>query len=724
VEEIKSLSSNSNENFSSISVRFEDTITSEAGSKIVSEIIKSSSDLPESVEPSIITFEATKFNGKYDMIVSLLDINNSSDLVALQTNAGELATELAKNDLVMETAVIELLTKQVNEQTGQEFLYQNSFDRTGFIKSEELEMFQSIQIGIIKKEDTNIDDLSESVSADIEKFNNENSEYESIITGDFSELVNSQIKSLEENALSGLIAVVLIIFFFISWRASILGGIFIPTVLAATFIVFYLIGYSLNVISLFALILVIGILTDDAIIVIEAIDKKKRAGLGKIDAIKSAINEIGVADIVGSVTTILVFIPMVFTSGILGDFIRLVPITVIIALTLSLVIALTFIPYLSGIITFDLDIITKRIRFPKIPFVSSFFYYLFNGVGILIEKSASLNAKFVSAYLSKKRFLVVILIASLVLILGGGFFASKLKFSVFPAPKDTDQITAQVSFQEGTKIETAEEMAIKVEDLILNSEYKEFVEQITYTTGNERRAEMSLNLTPIGSRSVTSVDMINGLTSDVESSDSFEGVDIRFSIVSAGPPAQEYPFAMQIYSESTEVLDVASKDISSYLLDLELDNGNEITAVRVDGIELILRKDGKRFAEVRAKTTDPSDTALTLSIQRSVEAEYSSEKLLALGVEEPLGFDLGQESENLESFQSAVIAFGVAIVIMFLLLVLLYNSYSQAVLIFLAIPFSIPFLFPGLYLTDNPLSFFVTLGMIALVGIKIERQWE
>ncbi|MCH7756845.1 efflux RND transporter permease subunit [Patescibacteria group bacterium] len=87
-----------------------------------------------------------------------------------------------------------------------------------------------------------------------------------------------------------------------------------------------------------------------------------------------------------------------------------------------------------------------------------------------------------------------------------------------------------------------------------------------------------------------------------------------------------------------------------------------------------------------------------------------------------LEFDLGQEGENLDSFNSTIFAFALALILMYGLLVFQFNSFLQPLLIFLAIPFAFPLLFPGLYITNNPISFFVMIGIIALSGIVVNNS--
>lgn len=111
-----------------------------------------------------------------------------------------------------------------------------------------------------------------------------------------------------------------------------------------------------------------------------------------------------------------------------------------------------------------------------------------------------------------------------------------------------------------------------------------------------------------------------------------------------------------------------------------------------------------------------------VELKEKVENNYTADKLREMGLDEDtLGYNLGQESENLDSFNSAGAAMLIALAAMYVMLLIQFNSFSKPFLVFLAIPFGLAGLFPGLYLTDNPLSFFVMIGAIGLTGIVVNN---
>src|SRR5690606_31760120 len=101
------------------------------------------------------------------------------------------------------------------------------------------------------------------------------------------------------------------------------------------------------VISLFALILSLGLIVDDATIVSESIDALKGSSNDKREVLKEAIKRVGRASTAGTLTTIFAFVPMLFITGILGGFIRAIPITIITSLALSLIVSLSLVPFLA-----------------------------------------------------------------------------------------------------------------------------------------------------------------------------------------------------------------------------------------------------------------------------------------------------------------------------------------------------------------------------------------
>ncbi|KXK27302.1 MAG: Toluene efflux pump membrane transporter TtgE [candidate division WS6 bacterium OLB20] len=442
-ESVEQVRSTTDANFAVFVVQFRDGISSEDGVDSVRGDIAERLQLPAEATLGYTTFNASSVDGENDMLFNLY----GDDEQALYAAAQQAVSGLNRLSVVGEASVIDQYREQINPLTGEPVTLQVSFNRVGVREREGLTFYPAVSVGVIKKSDAiGTVELSEAVREEI-KQQQDTDLFEGIeVTygGDLADVLTSQIGSLESNVLSGLLAVVVVLFFFVNWRASIVTAIFIPTVLAATFIALLLVGYSLNVLSLFAIILVLGLFVDDAIVVVEAIDYQKKQGKQGVAAVRDAVRAVGAADISGTVTTLLVFLPMAAISGILGDFIRLIPITVIIALALSLVIALTIVPLLSHILLTGEH---KDTTFPE-----KMLHTVFYGFSDLIQGAGRLMSEFVRLYLSVPLLGAGIVVLALAAVFVGGSFAGQLKFSIFPAPDDTDQISVSISFPEGQRL--------------------------------------------------------------------------------------------------------------------------------------------------------------------------------------------------------------------------------------------------------------------------------
>lgn len=507
----------------------------------------------------------------------------------------------------------------------------------------------------------------------------------------------------------GLGAVLLIVYLLVSFRSALITILFIPLVVAGTFASLYFIGYTLNTLTLFAVILVLGLIVDDAIVVVEAVDQQRTKGVAGLQAIKNAINEIGIADIAGTATTVLVFAPMAFISGILGQFIILIPITVIIALLLSLFIALTIVPVFSN---WFLPVETGR----KAGGIKELFKDLEKGFSPLVEWKARLLEKYTRWYLSRSWSTILVLAASLVVVGFGFSYASKLEFTVFPETEDADEIFVQLSFDDGTSLNQAKDYAQAVDNQIL-SVVNQDLEQIAYFGGDSSQATLQVKLVKDNDRDTA--EMISERLKIAINS--IDGLDGTVSVAGPGPQASAFPISVTIAGDDVDKLEEAAHQVENFLKSVSLTNA-QITETQIANLEANHRVDGQRVVEVKAKISEGADTNALIEVTDMVKAEFDENRVQGLGLEKnSIKSDLGQESENLQSFQSAGVALAAAILLLYGLLVVEFDSFLSPFLILLAVPFGFAGVFPGLFATNNPLSFFVMIGAIALAGITVNN---
>jgi CzcA family heavy metal efflux pump len=165
---------------------------------------------------------------------------------------------------------------------------------------------------------------------------------------DQSELVNDSIGSVRDAILIGLVLASLIMVLFLrDWGTSLVAGLVIPATVAVTFIALRIMGESFNLMTLGGLAAAVGLVIDDAIVVVENIVMHRDKGQSRAEAIRSAIREIRVPLVGSTVTPIVVFLPLISITGVTGVFFRALAVTVGMALLTSLALALTWTPTLS-----------------------------------------------------------------------------------------------------------------------------------------------------------------------------------------------------------------------------------------------------------------------------------------------------------------------------------------------------------------------------------------
>ena len=165
---------------------------------------------------------------------------------------------------------------------------------------------------------------------------------------DQSEIVNESITSVRDAILLGLVLASLIMVLFLrDWGTSLVAGLVIPATIAVTFVVLRILGQTFNLMTLGGLAAAVGLVIDDAIVVVENIVMHRDMGQSRAEAIRSAIREIRVPLVGSTITPIVVFLPLISIVGVEGVFFRALAVTVSASLLTSLALALTWTPTLS-----------------------------------------------------------------------------------------------------------------------------------------------------------------------------------------------------------------------------------------------------------------------------------------------------------------------------------------------------------------------------------------
>ncbi|MDD4239897.1 MAG: efflux RND transporter permease subunit [Smithellaceae bacterium] len=170
------------------------------------------------------------------------------------------------------------------------------------------------------------------------------------VTRNYGETAKDKSDELLKHMLIATISVILLVALFLGWRESIVVAVAVPVTLALTLLINYLYGYTLNRVTLFALIFSIGILVDDAIVVVENINRHFRMRKVEPQTAVLAVDEVGNPTILATFTVIAALLPMAFVSGLMGPYMRPIPVGASAAMLFSLLVAFIVSPWLSYIV--------------------------------------------------------------------------------------------------------------------------------------------------------------------------------------------------------------------------------------------------------------------------------------------------------------------------------------------------------------------------------------
>ena len=208
---------------------------------------------------------------------------------------------------------------------------------------------ESIELAIYKEGDANTVAVAQKLRSELEKINLANEHNKLKVIYDQSEFIESAVNEVTSAALFGSLLAMLVIYLFLrDIIATLIISISIPFSVIATFNMMYFADISLNIMSLGGIALAIGLLVDNAIVVLENIDRYKSQGMSKVEAAVTGCKEVSGAIFASTLTTLAVFVPLVFVDGIAGALFADQALTVTFALLASLFVALTAIPMLAS----------------------------------------------------------------------------------------------------------------------------------------------------------------------------------------------------------------------------------------------------------------------------------------------------------------------------------------------------------------------------------------
>ena len=208
----------------------------------------------------------------------------------------------------------------------------------------------AVTMAVAKRQGANATDVTRAVLARVEQAKGRllPANVMLSVTRDYGETAGDKARELMLHLLIATLSVTALIWLFLGWREALVVLVAVPVTLALTLFVYYILGYTLNRITLFALIFSIGILVDDAIVVVENIYRHLQMGDRSPDvAAVEAVDEVGNPTILATFTVIAAILPMAFVSGMMGPYMRPIPIGASVAMLASLAVAFIVTPYLA-----------------------------------------------------------------------------------------------------------------------------------------------------------------------------------------------------------------------------------------------------------------------------------------------------------------------------------------------------------------------------------------
>lgn len=359
------------------------------------------------------------------------------------------------------------------------------------------------------------------------------------VTRNYGETASHKVGELLLHLIGAIIAVTLVVMLAMGWRGGLVVFLSVPITFALTLLSYYMLDYTLNRITLFALVFVTGIVVDDSIIIAENMHRHfKMKRLPFKQAALYAINEVGNPTILATFTVIASVLPMAFVSGLMGPYMSPMPIGASIAMILSLFVALTITPYLGFIFLREKQKKGKPVKEAEKHIEDSMIYRIYRR----FEEPLIDNKKIRWAFLGLTAFLLVGSVAL--------FFTKDVAVKMLPFD-NKNEFQVVIDMPEGTTLERTAVVTKEIGQFLNKSEqvvnYQTYVgtsAPITFNglvrhydlRGASNTADIQVNLLPKGDRSLQSHDIAKLLRPNIQAIGDKYGANVKLVEVPPGPP--------------------------------------------------------------------------------------------------------------------------------------------------------------------------------------------
>jgi multidrug efflux pump subunit AcrB len=338
---------------------------------------------------------------------------------------------------------------------------------------------------------------------------------------DQSEMIRLMIEDLENNIVSGFVLVVAILFLFMGVRNSLLVGLAIPFSLMAGFLALSAMGITLNMLVLFSLVLTVGMLVDNAIVIVENIYRRHAEGESKLDAALHGAAEVAWPVTTSTLTTLAAFWPMIYWPGIMGQFMSFLPKTVIVILTASLFVALVINPALCSVF------VTRPLKPDSIEEPTR--WLRFTGAYERVLRAALAHRGLVTA---------IGLVFLVLTVLAFRRYGNGLELFPDVPPQ---RASIEVRFPEGTDIQTTDRAVRAIEaQLAAYRDIKFFLTNVgsagdwaLSAAAGTHLGSIRLEFVPFGERHTNTLEMVESIRRDIGA---FPGAQVTLKAEEMGPP--------------------------------------------------------------------------------------------------------------------------------------------------------------------------------------------
>ncbi len=357
----------------------------------------------------------------------------------------------------------------------------------------------AIGIEIVKQSDANTVTVAKEVRKTLEELKTSLPEgVHADIVSDNSTSIEDSVNDVMKTIVEGCILAVIVVFLFLNeWESTLISATSLPISIISTFICIKLMNFSLNTMSLMALSLAVGLLIDDAIVVIENTVRHMHMGKTPLQAAKDAASEIGFAVIATTSAVISVFLPVAMVEGILGKYFIEFALTVVFSMAVSLIVSFTLVPMMAS-----------KLLKPGKKVGKTFVGRFFNWFNVKFDLVAEKYSDLVIVALNKRK---LVLGVSAALFVGSLLLATTLGFSAIPAT-DKGQLTVSAQFDSGLTLDAASDKTKQLEGVI--KKYPEV--KLMYSSVKKSSASIKVELVDKKQRKESSREIAARLGDDLK----------------------------------------------------------------------------------------------------------------------------------------------------------------------------------------------------------------